>query len=471
MLSYQQAEEYSRGFYETKKLTEDPGVAYSLVVYRLQEWRSQGQISDQDYRKLIENLRPSRTTGIDYRKDLRSLAKPVILARMEQIGIQKISTEALEVVERRVAKLNKRATKLGLSSFLSLQVSDPFVEDAIECVNVELQGEMPVLAGYSFMATLEHVDSNEVMVRRMPGSDESIDLTVYRTADPLNCDHCGHRRQRKDTYVVADETGVTSQVGSSCLADFLGHSNPLAYAHLIGEVSEVFEGMPKGERLIHTLEYVTHVALMIGLHGWVSGDRAFQMDIESTKNAAMTNMINMQIRKHHSRTGQPLWTVPTPSDAELAEKALEWIRELPESDRESEYMHNLYVACKGDWMTHRRAGFVSSLVAAFQREEVKRAEREGVQTSEFEGTEKTREKFIFEVTKVTSYDHPDYGMQHTHVLTSSAGNTLVWRTSANLLDRGATYEGAFRVEAHIDHPRFGKQTKLTRPSKDLKKIS
>ena len=56
-------------------------------------------------------------------------------------------------------------------------------------------------------------------MRSVPG----VELDGWRP-EVSECDHCGTTRRRSATYLVEHEDGSRKQVGSSCMADFLGAS-------------------------------------------------------------------------------------------------------------------------------------------------------------------------------------------------------------------------------------------------------
>lgn len=79
----------------------------------------------------------------------------------------------------------------------------------------------PVIAvgNWEFVATLVHEDGGAVITRTAPGKSLG-DTTRFATRI---CDHCHTSRVRRDTYVLRNRgTGNTKQIGSSCLAAFLG---------------------------------------------------------------------------------------------------------------------------------------------------------------------------------------------------------------------------------------------------------
>jgi hypothetical protein len=143
--------------------------------------------------------------------------------------------------ETRIARLIKRALKLG--SPLSYVINrDDFRDEKakftgndgketevfVRRFRVEVTGEEPKYAGWQFIGTLEHTDEGNVL-RMVPGK---IAPPQYRDCAPF-CEHCKLKRVRKDTFLVHHvENGTTTQVGSNCLVDFLGHENPQSLAQL-----------------------------------------------------------------------------------------------------------------------------------------------------------------------------------------------------------------------------------------------
>lgn len=90
-------------------------------------------------------------------------------------------------------------------------------------VDLEVEGTTAQFNGWEFVATIVHTDDGNI-VRSVPG------YTVppeFRDR-PTWCDHCKCHRVRRDTYIVRHTDARVMQVGSSCLADFIGSTNPNA---------------------------------------------------------------------------------------------------------------------------------------------------------------------------------------------------------------------------------------------------
>ena len=150
----------------------------------------------------------------------------------------------LDRLQHEVDKLNRRAKKLGLAPFSftyeTRSIKDPRYEDShgytlpdapyIEVADVTFHGEGPKVEGWKFVGSLDHVTFPEdVLVKTVPG--ETIPEKYFH-ADST-CDHCGHKRKRKDTFVLENiETGETQQIGRQCVKDYIGH-DPERIARLL----------------------------------------------------------------------------------------------------------------------------------------------------------------------------------------------------------------------------------------------
>jgi hypothetical protein len=145
----------------------------------------------------------------------------------------------LEYLQKRVAKLNKTAAKLGLTP-IKVTVGDSFIKEIekekksnsgevtpakyVNVYNVKVEGETPKLAGWSFVGKLEPIPgSSEIMAKTAPGAKQL--PKRFQHVDHVECEHCKINRYRKESFIV--KKGRTyKQIGRSCLKDFLGHEDP-----------------------------------------------------------------------------------------------------------------------------------------------------------------------------------------------------------------------------------------------------
>lgn len=133
----------------------------------------------------------------------------------------------LSVLTAKLTRLNTKLSRINIAPITWKQVGHrdephPSIENAVvRYIDLEVEGKMPVENGWAFAATVVHTDDGNI-IRAVPGYSVPVE---YRDR-PTWCDHCRTNRARRDTYIVRHEDGRVMQVGSSCLADFIGTSNP-----------------------------------------------------------------------------------------------------------------------------------------------------------------------------------------------------------------------------------------------------
>lgn len=158
-------------------------------------------------------------------------------------GSYRIPAERLSVLRAGVEKLNKRAEKLGMAP-VTIVVGETRAEHYIETcppeygddgrilsrteisrtrrvLDVRLEGTVPVIAGFAFVAKLDHLEGGN-LVLRAPGFDG--DLDGYRVVGS-RCQHCGLSRSRAATFLVREASGGIIQVGRQCLQDYTRHAD------------------------------------------------------------------------------------------------------------------------------------------------------------------------------------------------------------------------------------------------------
>lgn len=133
----------------------------------------------------------------------------------------------LNTLTAKLTRLNAKLARINIAPITWKQVGHrdephPSIENAVvRYIDLEVEGIVPSENGWSFVATVVHTDDGNI-IRAVPGYTVPVE---YRDR-PTWCDHCKTNRVRRDTYIVRHEDGRVMQVGSSCLADFIGTSNP-----------------------------------------------------------------------------------------------------------------------------------------------------------------------------------------------------------------------------------------------------
>jgi hypothetical protein len=208
--------------------------------------------------------------------------------------------------------------------------------------NVQVTGTTPRLAGWAFVATLQHLtdDRGETinMLRTVPTFKGEMPAQ-FRTATPENCDHCGkHIRTRKDTFVVVHEDGTWKQVGRNCTQDFLGGVDPQAVASALecllqaGSACSDEEGFTAGcsgdAALYSMTAFLTTVAMFVRSEGWVSRGKSRATDGQLSATADnVLSYLGPPPKDGKYRAEWEKWVAAHPvtdEDRETARKALEF---------------------------------------------------------------------------------------------------------------------------------------------------
>lgn len=389
-----------------------------------------------------------------------------------------------------VKRINKKADKLGLPSISLIFSEREIVPDKINdptgkrglmliLLPVLVEGEEPVLAGWRFVAALDHViedraiidtaasDGEELksanIVRCKPG--EEID-SKWRTARS-NCDHCRLVRNRLKTYLLRHESGKMVQVGSTCIGDFLGCGlNPEAAAIYQEELfelqsrnwSEESSG-GSGPKAIETDKALAATAAHIRLYGWKSRAQA-KNDFRVIPTASQVLGWLFFRSRYASEEERKRWTeaIPIEADTEKAKKAREWaLKSIPASD----YEHNLKTIASMEIVGIDHLGLATSLVSAYDRaigEELKR--KMAATNSQHFGELKKRGVWEGTIARIKTIDGR-YGTTWI-VGFQIDGNEAVWFSSNPVeFQIGDKVKISGSVKAH-DEYKGVKQTVLTR---------
>lgn len=316
-----------------------------------------------------------------------------------------IPAEHIDAAKDAVEKLNRKAEKLGLETRATLVLGDVRRIDArienvdecnvrvvptIEVCDVTLTAGPIAIAGWTFLAHIDHrsyVANEETKVRAYANvvtSTRERELTEAEASlmatCPPSCDHCGHDRFRKATYFVRNESGEEKQVGSTCVADFLGHDphallwmlqrlNALASA--MADADDFFGG--RGREEYDLLEVLASSAQAIRRFGWISAKKKMEEGGKSTKDYVIDEISGTPIKETDliRIMGKEETVADRENDWKIAKATLEWVRELAPR---SEYEFNLCNLAKLDYIVSRDFGLACSAVAVFLRQQEKKAE-------------------------------------------------------------------------------------------------
>lgn len=444
-----------------------------------------------------------------------------VAALREEVGgrVFRVVDSKLDGLRERIAKLNKKAAKLGTEP-IALTVSDEhdqtvtreslvdqetadiygpvegstYVERVVDFTFVTVDGQAPLIEGFVFVATLDH-EADEgadegVAIRRAPvgtrlvnligeeaaAAVESADLTAYRHARP-DCDHCGYNRRRKQTYVLYEvETGKLVQLGTTCVKDFIpGAHNPervAAWAEWLeglyrdlgmGGDDGFGEGSGGGRIAVRTVDFLANVAAVIKERGWQSrwiksGYGDFERNHGATADVAMSNVFERNAK----------YRIPVVDEDQVeAQTALDWVRdELGDRDELDEFEHNLVTYCTSDYVPAKGDGFIAYAIMARRRAIEKELETERkaklAETSEWIGKVGDRVKGLTFTVTFTREFEGHYGVSVLTKGYTADGHGVLWFGKGGA-EQGKTYTASATIKAHEtdQYNGGGKVTKIT----------
>lgn len=338
----------------------------------------------------------------------------------------------LEILEKKMARLNKKAVRAGTTPITLTKVSKTVEKNDDGSVDVfhqiVVEGETPKIAGWDFLARLDHNcdptgASNLVYV--MPGQTCPDN---YRTAQ-ADCDHCGYKRSRRNTYVLRNEAGELKQVGHTCVRDFIGidPAKVAAQAERIVSIMKAAQaaedagtfGVPYDRRHIDLVSYLTFVANAVRTVGWVSGKEAFESGGEkcSSANAAITDMWQTDARYKVN---------PSFDDVETAIEAVKYALTLERS--KSDYNHNIVTIATTGYIDFKASGLAASIIRIYDlhiQREAEKAAAPDLSKSDHVGDLKDR--ITGEVTVIgKKHGEGNYGpWTMIRMVTKNQGNVLV----------------------------------------------
>jgi len=367
-------------------------------------------------------------------------------------GIYRLPADNVALFEQRLGRIFRAADKIGVAR-PAVERDGPHDESYVKydgervvrsAVYVHVTGEAPKLAGWRFVATIEHDESGKAILRSVPGID--IELAEYRLADPAWCDHCQLDRRRTETFVVVHDDGTRKRVGRTCLKDFMGHGDPVALARwlemilgldeFLGEYDddEGFFGGGGGQRAYESKEVLATAARIVNTIGWVPRSKADLGGRGPATAGIVLDVLNPP--KDPSRELRE-WLenlLPGLQDEAEAAEVLEWLRALGERDGLSDYEWNLSVVAEADYVTARRIAMLASGVVAFRREKERelKIREAAARCNEWLGEVGQRLRGIEVTVETVRHGEGHYGFWTLLLMRDADGRTLKWFAAGEL---------------------------------------
>ncbi len=354
-----------------------------------------------------------------------------------------IPAEAEQKVTRRLAKIAKAAgTTVELIPGVTRLIDDKRV---LVCHRVTV-GELPRVAGWAFVAKLEHLEAGNVVSR---GPAETADLAVSWRTTKGRCEHCKTARHRKETFLLRSPEDRLMQIGRNCLADFLGvdPSRFVAQAELVreigGELDDERWGGYGGYWEVAPVAYIACAVSAIEKYGFR----------KSAEEGATKNHCDfLSGKKPKDPRSAERWTEDQPTDTHVAraEAICTWLKDVDLSGS-SDYLWNLRLAL-GEPGVGKHGGLLASAPAAYDRAMGVQAKARLSRQEAAPGyAVAVKEVFQGRVTLIRSVDIAnDYGRKTICVFRSEAGHEIVWfcTGSAPSMDHAPHYQIKGRCKKH-----------------------
>ena len=394
-----------------------------------------------------------------------------------------IPQQNLPALEKKMKKFAKKAVKRGFPAPKlhiweeEAEVREVILENAdtrqkihVTYVPIAIEGEIPTIPGWNLIAAVEHfkaekdgITYNTVSV--VPSYSEG-DFVHLRTAAP-SCDHCGHNRFRKNTYLLYNSTeDEFKRVGSSCVKDFLGDTDPTwilnsaSHLKMLRSFVEEFEGLGGGFQHEFLLDEVLAVtAATIRDRGWISKGKALQ-----TGDAPTAEWVNRFLESPELMKREKVKVEE--DDVKLGQAAFEWISSIDISDpKTSDYIYNCSVLAERKTIRSKDFGVACSIIASYRSHlarQIKNKEQNATAAkSEYVGQIKDRLKNI-PVTFINAWSFDSsWGVCTVLKFTDEAGNTFIWYTGYKDYIQGNKYLLTGTIKKHNEFKGV-KQTVVTR---------
>jgi hypothetical protein len=337
-----------------------------------------------------------------------------------------------------VDKANRRAERAGIPYRFTYSVDrytrkTPGGEDGIdqyeERAKVSLNRPDISHDGWHFLATLTWDEEAGLVTRVRPGEE----LKLHPKA--RNCDVCQATRDRKDTYVIRNaETSEEKQVGSNCIAQFLGIRPEGLWMMTYDPDSDEFGGgeddepRPGGGTDPNTRYAVTDVlAIALALtnrEGFVS--RAMASTSNSRK-IATADLVRGIVSGRRPKTKEERdWRMEVLRDSRLLTDQATTVRDFAATIEGGEYAQNLRAVAGADTVHGRNVALLVSAVGVKLRADEERRLKDAIAHSKHLGT--VGKKITDQEARVTAVRVIDgqYGVTRMLTMVTPEGDVIKW---------------------------------------------
>ena len=389
----------------------------------------------------------------------------------------KIPENRMEELNKKITRVRNKCKQLGCDfhfeeigeEFQKVEI-EPGQEAIVRFVVVEAEG-LAKINGWEFAGTIEHTEYGNII-------RGTLDIEVperYRTASCV-CEHCNKIRSRNDTYLVHNvDTGEFKQVGRNCLCDFTGGlSTDIAsrYEYIFKELdTAAHDGFGGCGNYIHYRDrdtFLRYAVELVKKFGYTPSNFT-----GATRDKALdyySFFLEHARNKFVSYVEDEAAAIHFEPDSEENFKKVEAIKKyFTELDDHSDYISNLKIICKMEYLSSRHLGYAASMVPtynkAMEREEAARIrekkQKEESANSEYQGKEGQRIEINISSMECVCSSDTMYGISFLYKMVDTQGNIYMWSTSNFIDDIETVNKVVGTVKNHQEY-RGVKQTWMTR---------
>jgi hypothetical protein len=398
-----------------------------------------------------------------------------------------VKAHVFPALQAKIEKLNRKAKRIGAPP-IELKIEKEFYVDEepednhesdyepekvkTKWYKVRVTGEAPQVAGYQFVATIQHKDGGNI-IRTAPGQEGNENIKAFYEARPDYCDHCHKKRHRIDTFIVKGQDGKLRQVGRNCLADFIGGQDPkqilwyFSLRDLVGramkEASEETSRHGRREQGATPQSVLSVAAAIIRQLGYV---KASEADEGRTPTSRIVRFVIFGNHRPPLSRPERQWLdaakSKTPADEELTKKAIEWFESIPQEEKDrSEFYHNIQVLLKSEVVSPRDVGYVSAIFPSYARAMNMQRDRSQEKNEHAGAVGQKLPPTPVTVVSTTNING-QYGVTQLCRMHDAEGRLYVWFNSGgNRLEQGQKLTITGTIKKH-DEFKGRKQTVLTR---------
>ena len=327
-------------------------------------------------------------------REVNSFKRYAAFGPLEE-GVRRVREARWAEVEALLAKLAKRAAKLG--------VAPPQVEvvrmETVPVVGTALiakgwgWGVLPDVAcsrivraetrpirheGWTFVATIQHLGEDGNLLKTSPTFTGELPK-AFRT-DAATCDHCRLARRRQETFVLQHTDGHFTRIGRNCLVDFIGSKNADRCIDLAEMEQALDDALSDpdatawggGVERVDPERALAVVALLLTKVGWMSRSLARERNRVATADQAWGLLFPRPKQTPVlDADGNRLSTEDvTPEMRVEARAALDWAAAL-DAEASSDFLFNLRVMARQASWTGREIGLGAAVAMAYAKEQAR----------------------------------------------------------------------------------------------------